>query len=123
MFEMTKKELENWRSQFATSNREIMGMRITPFVFTEHGILMLSSVLNSKRAIEVNIHIMRIFIRMRELLLAHNDMFLKIEEVEKRVLQQDEKIQLIFEYLKQLTRKKEDSRRQIGFKKEEKPQN
>ncbi|MBW2055850.1 MAG: ORF6N domain-containing protein, partial [Deltaproteobacteria bacterium] len=54
MFELTKNELKNWRSQFATSNQDIMGLRIPPFVFTEHGILMLSSVLKSERAIQVN---------------------------------------------------------------------
>jgi len=54
MFEMTKDELKDWRSQFAMSNSEVMGMRRPPFVFTEHGVLMLSSVLNSKRAIQVN---------------------------------------------------------------------
>jgi hypothetical protein len=58
MFELTKEELNDWRSQFATSNSEIMGIRHPPFAFTEHGILMLSGVLNSKRAIEVNIPIM-----------------------------------------------------------------
>ena len=56
MFELTKEELENWRSQFATSNRDIMGLRIPPFAFTEHGVLMLSSVLKSERAIQVNIY-------------------------------------------------------------------
>ena len=69
MFEMTDDELAEWRSQFATSNREVMGLRKRPFVFTEHGVLMLSSVLNSKTAIAVNIQIIRVFTRMRELLL------------------------------------------------------
>ena len=83
MFEMTKEELNNWRSQFATSNKEIMGMRRPPFVFTEHGVLMLSSVLNSKRAIQVNIRIMRIFTRMKEMLLTHKDILLRLEKIEK----------------------------------------
>ncbi len=55
MFELTKEELKNWRSQFATSNQDIIGLRILPFAFTEHGVLMLSSVLKSERAIQVNI--------------------------------------------------------------------
>ncbi|MFC1857314.1 ORF6N domain-containing protein [Thermodesulfobacteriota bacterium] len=56
MFELTKEELKNWRSQFATINQDIMGLRIPPFAFTEHGVLMLSSVLKSERAVQVNIH-------------------------------------------------------------------
>ena len=68
MFELTKDELEDWRYQFGTSNREKMGLRIPPYAFTEGGIAMLSSVLTSKRAIEVNISIMRIFIKMRSFL-------------------------------------------------------
>ncbi|MBC7427131.1 MAG: ORF6N domain-containing protein, partial [Bacteriovorax sp.] len=64
MFEMNKEELENWRCQFGTSNKEKMGLRIPPFVFTELGVAMLSSVLNSNEAIEVNISIMRIFFQL-----------------------------------------------------------
>ncbi len=65
MFEMTMKELNDWRSQFGTSNREKKGLRIPPFTFTEHGIIMLASVLNSDRAIEVNILVVRVFIKIR----------------------------------------------------------
>ena len=73
MFEMKKEELENWRCQFGTSNKEKMGLRIPPYVFTEHGAVMLASVLNNERAIKVNIQIIRIFNRMCEMLLAHKD--------------------------------------------------
>lgn len=69
MFEMTQEELEIWRYQFGTSNREKMGIRIKPFVFTELGVAMLSSVLNSHQAIAVNISIMRIFAKLRSFLL------------------------------------------------------
>ena len=68
MFEMSNEELENWRYQFGTSNKEKMGLRIPPFVFTEHGAIMLASVLNSNRAIRVNIQIIRIFNKMREII-------------------------------------------------------
>ena len=61
MFELKKEELEEWRNQFSSTNREIMGLRIAPFAFTEHGVLMLSSVLNSERAVQVNIQIVRVF--------------------------------------------------------------
>lgn len=68
MFEMTKEEFENWRFQFGTSNREKKGLRIQPYVFTELGVAMLSSVLNSEQAVQMNIAIMRIFAKMRSFL-------------------------------------------------------
>ena len=68
MFEMSAEELHDWRSQFVTSKTDKMGLRYPPFCFTEHGVLMLSSVLNSDRAIKVNIQIIRIFTKIRELL-------------------------------------------------------
>lgn len=117
MFEMTKDELRDWMSQFATSNSEVMGMRRPPFVFTEHGVLMLSSVINSKRAITVNIQIMRIFIKMKEMLLAHKDLLLKIEQIESRVAGHDEKIRLLFDCLNNFVKEKKGRRRQIGYKK------
>lgn len=79
MFEMTKEELSNWRSQFVTSNSDKMGLRYAPFCFTELGVAMLSSVLNSDVAIQVNIQIIRIFNKMKEALLAHKDVLLAIE--------------------------------------------
>ncbi len=71
MFEMTKAEFENWRSQFVTSNRDKMGLRYRPMVFTEQGVAMLSSVLRSKQAVQVNIEIMRAFVRIRKMLSAN----------------------------------------------------
>src|SRR5882757_7328506 len=73
MFEMTKEEFENWRSQFVISNLDKQGLRHAPFCFTEQGVTMLSCVLNSERAISVNIRIIRIFTRLREMLLTHKD--------------------------------------------------
>jgi len=70
MFELTREELENWRSQFVTSNEDKMGLRHPPMAFTEQGVAMLSSVLRSKRAIQVNIQIMRAFTQMRSSWLA-----------------------------------------------------
>ncbi len=122
MFEMTKEELKEWRSQFAISNSEVMGMRRPPFVFTEHGVLMLSSVLNSKRAISVNIQIVRIFSKMRQLLLTHKDILLKLEKMEYLQERQGEDIEVIFKYLEQLLKKDKEeeareNRKRIGFKK------
>tara|TARA_R110000868_G_scaffold256510_1_gene513231 strand:+ start:479 stop:1006 length:528 start_codon:yes stop_codon:yes gene_type:complete len=116
MFELTKDELEDWRSQFATSNREVMGLRVAPFVFTEHGVLMLSSVLNSNEAIKVNIRIVRIYTRMKELLLTHKDLIAEMENIRRKVDGQDEKIEQIFSYLQQFVRKQETPRKQIGYR-------
>jgi hypothetical protein len=121
MFQLTPQELENWKSQIEISNRENMGLRKPPLAFTEQGVAMLSSVLNSDRAITVNIQIIRIFIKMRELLQTNKEILQKLEDIERKDLEQDEQIILIFEYLKQLdqSRKQESvqkNRRKIGYK-------
>lgn len=116
MFQMTREELRAWKSQIVISNQEKMGLRKSPLVFTEQGVTMLSCVLNSDRAIQVNIQIIRIFTRLREMLLTHKDLLLKMEELEKKVTGHDEKIQMIFEYLKQLVKEQDTPRKQIGFK-------
>lgn len=86
--------------------------------FTEHGVLMLSSVLKSERAIEVNIRIMRLFTKMRELLMTHKDLLTELEEIRKKMSVQDEKIDLVFDYLTQFITKDESEieRRKIVFK-------
>jgi hypothetical protein len=121
MFELSKEELADWRNQFGKSNREKKGLRVTPFAFTEHGLLMLASVLNSERAIQINIQIVRIFSRMRTLIESHKDIIRKLEQLEKKDLELDEKVTLIFEYLKELEQSKQDEadfkqRKRIGFK-------
>ena len=83
MYQLSKEEFQNLKSQNATSSWG--GRRIPPYAFTEHGVLMLSSVLKSKKSIEVNIQIMRIFTKMRELLLSHKDLVLKVEKIEKEL--------------------------------------
>ena len=84
MFQMTSNELENWKSQFATSNKEIMGLRKLPFVFTEQGISMLSSVLKSQTAIQTSIQIIKSFVGMRRFLQNNASLFTRIESIEKR---------------------------------------
>lgn len=118
MFEMNADELEDWRMQFATSNLgDKMGLRYAPFCFTEQGVTMLSCALNSRRAIAVNIQIIRVFTRMREFLLTHKDILLKQEQLEKQTLNNTEDIRLIFEYLKKLlTPAPETLRKRIGYK-------
>jgi hypothetical protein len=121
---MEPDEMKDWKSQIVISNTEKMGLRKPPLVFTEQGVAMLSSVLNSERAIMVNIAIIRVFTKMRELLSTHKDIILKLEQLEKKDIEQDDKIMLIFEYLKQLERAKQKeseqkNRQQIGFKPKE----
>ena len=119
MFQLNKEEFKNLKSQFATSSWG--GRRKIPFVFTEHGVLMLSSILNSDRAIKVNIQIIRIFTRMREMLLAHKDILLKLEQMHQKLAEHDNKILLVFEYIKQLEQEKsqrndQQNRKKIGFR-------
>lgn len=116
MFEMSREELENWRSQFVTSKGVRQGLRYVPFCFTEQGVTMLSCVLNSERAIHVNIQILRIYTRIREMLLTHKDMLLRVEQVEKHLIKHDQKIELLFNYLSKFIEKVERPRTEIGFK-------
>lgn len=119
MFELNKKEFENWRSQFATSNSEKMGLRYVPMAFTEHGVLMLSSVLKSDKAIQTNIQIMRIFTKVRQMLLDTTEIKVDILQIQKKLENHDKNIELVFSYLDELTEKKEDEseRVKIGYKK------
>ncbi len=87
-----------------------------PFAFSEHGAVMLASVLNSETAINVNVQIIRIFSKMREMLLTHKDILLKLESIEKQVANHDEKIGLIFEYLKELLHNPNPPREMIGLR-------
>jgi len=120
MFQLTKEEYTNLKSQNATSSWG--GRRTSPYAFTEHGVLMLSSVLKSGKAIQVNIQIVRVFTKMRELLLSQKDMVLKVEKIEHKLDGQGHEIQVLFEYIKRLmsegeTRKIQSSRKKIGFEK------
>lgn len=83
MFEMTTSELDNWRYQFGTSNSIKMGLRVQPFAFTELGVAMLSSVLNSEQAITVNISIMRTFAKLRSFLVMENSLTERVNKLEK----------------------------------------
>jgi len=123
MFELTQEEFNSLRSQIVTSNRG--GTRYMPMVFTEQGVAMLSSVLNSDRAIAVNIQIIRVFTKMREMLETHKDILQRIDQLQRKEIEQDEKIMLIFEYIKQLEKSKQQeldqkNRKQIGYKRSNK---
>lgn len=117
MFELTKEEFADWRRQIVPSNvSDRMGLRHSPFVFTEQGVAQLSSVLNSTRAIEVNIQIVRLFTKMKKLLVSHQELLIEMEKIRKKVSEQDHNIMVIFDYLKQFIKEREDPRRSIGFK-------
>jgi hypothetical protein len=117
MFQLTNEEFKNLIFQNGTSSWG--GTRKLPYAFTEQGVAMLSSVLNSERAIDVNIRIIRIFTKLREMLLTHKDILLKLEQLEKQVLQNSDEIQLIFTALKQLLNPPMEPRKPIGFKTKE----
>ncbi|WP_255211329.1 ORF6N domain-containing protein [Flavobacterium succinicans] len=119
MFELTKSEFENWRSQFVISNSDKMGLRYLPMAFTEHGVLMLSSILKSDKAIQVNIQIMRIFAKVRQMLLDTTELKIDILQIQKKLENHDKNIELVFSYLDELTEKKENEPKKttIGYKK------
>lgn len=114
MFELTDDEFNILRSQIGTSSWG--GTRYLPMAFTEQGVSMLSSVLSSQVAIEVNVQIIRTFTKMREMLLTSKDLLLKLEQLEKRSNEQDESINMIFSYLKQLISIEKQPRKSLGYK-------
>ncbi len=116
MFQLNKDEWDNLKSQIVISSYG--GRRTLPFAFTEHGVLMLSSVLNSSKAIQVNIQVMRIFTRIRQVLTDHVKLNTEIEEIKKQLRSHNQNIDVIFKYLDELTAKKdlENPRKRIGFK-------
>jgi|SRR5665647_2792198 len=114
MFQLDRIEFENLKSQFATSRWG--GRRKPPFAFTEQGVPMLSGVLNSPVAIQVHIQIIRIFTKMREMLMTNKDILLKLEKMEKDVTGNKQDIALIFQALKQLLGESQKPVKRIGFK-------
>jgi hypothetical protein len=119
MFRLTESEFKNLKSQFATSSWG--GHRKLPYAFTEHGVLMLSSVLKSDLAIKVNIQIMRVYTKIRNMLASHKDLLLKFEQIETKIANHDDKIMLILKYIKQFEKVKQQqleqkNRPRIGYK-------
>ena len=116
MFQLTRNEYDNLRSQFATSSWG--GRRYLPYVFTDYGVAMLSSVLNSDRAIEVNIQIMRVFTKLREMMISHKDLARKIEDMEhkfqERFKEQDQKIVVVFNAIRDLLADKKEVAKKRG---------
>jgi hypothetical protein len=122
MFRLTKKEFDNLIFQIGTSSWG--GTRKLPNAFTEQGVAMLSSILHSERAIIVNIKIIRVFTRIRRFLETHSEILSKLDNIEKKDIEQDKQILLIFQYLRQLeqARQQQDdqtNRKRIGFRQDD----
>jgi phage regulator Rha-like protein len=115
IFQITKEEWENLRFQFGTSKKSRGGRRYLPYAFTEQGVAMLSSVLKSKRAIQVNIQIMRAFVKLREILSTHKELAQKLKELELKIDSHDQQIQAIFDVINQLITPSEPPKRKMGF--------
>jgi hypothetical protein len=114
MFQLSAQEFKNMTFHFGISRWG--GVRRPPYGFTEQGVAMLSSVLRSRRAVQVNVAIMRAFVRLRELLGTHKDLARKLEELEKKY---DERFRVVFEAIRELMKPPEKPRKQVGFRVEE----
>jgi hypothetical protein len=111
-FELTQQEFTNLRRQFGTSSSGWGGRRTRPWAFTEQGVAMLSSVLRSKRAVLVNVEIMRAFVRLRELLATHADLARRLDELEKKY---DKQFAVVFDAIRQLMARPKSEKREIGY--------
>jgi hypothetical protein len=116
-FELTADESQSLRSQFATSKIGRGGTRYKPMVFTEHGVLQLSNVLKSKRATEVSIKIIDVFVQLREVMANHNELKIEVDKIKRKLDKQDKNIEVVFQYLDELIQREEKPkpRKQIGF--------
>jgi len=113
MFQLTEDEAEALRFQIGTSNKGRGGRRYLPYVFTEQGVAMLSSVLNSDRAIVVNIEIMRAFVKLRQLLASNSELARRLDELESKY---DKQFKIVFVAIRQLMAKPVGDRKEIGFR-------
>ena len=113
MFQLTKQEFEHLKSQIAISSSKWGGRRHAPYAFTEQGVAMLSSVLRSKRAIQVNIAIMRAFVQLREMIASNKGLARRLNELEKKY---DGKFRVVFEAIRELMAEPAPKSRRIGFK-------
>jgi hypothetical protein len=112
MFVLSPSEFQTWRSQFVTSKADRKGLRYAPMALTEHGILMLSSVLNSERAIRVNIEIMRAFVKLRQMLASNAELSRRLDELESKY---DRHFKVVFDAMRELMNPPVPSRKRIGF--------
>jgi phage regulator Rha-like protein len=115
MFQLTENEIDTMVTQNVSPSKQHLGGYL-PYAFTEHGVLMLANVLRSKKAIQVSLRIIEIFVKMRELLSTHKDVLLKLEQLEKKVTGHDADVQIIFKCLKQLLDPPREPRPRVGFR-------
>jgi hypothetical protein len=115
MFQLNNQEVISLRSQFVISKTGRGGRRYLPYVFTEQGVAMLSSVLNSDRAIEVNIQIMRAFVKLREMIASNKELAKRLDELESKY---DEQFKVVFDAIRELMAPAEPKKRKIGFRRE-----
>jgi hypothetical protein len=113
MFQLTPDDAESLRLQFATSNRGRGGRRYLPYAFTEQGVAMLSGVLHSRRAVRVNVEIMRTFVRLRQILSSHAELAKKLEELERRY---DSQFRIVFDAIRELMSPESAESRPVGFR-------
>jgi hypothetical protein len=118
MFQLSDDEARNLKSHFATSSSGHGGRRKLPLAFTEHGALMAASILNTPTAADVSVHVVRAFVRMREMLSSHVELSAKLRELEQRVDTHDEHILAIIDTIAQLLAPPESSDRRLGFRQE-----
>jgi len=114
MFQLTKQEFNNWKSQFVISNADKMGLRKLPYAFTELGVAMLSSVLKSEKAVEVNIQIMRAFVKFRKMMLSNKKLRARIDAMEQKY---DKQFKVVFDALRSILETPKSKIKKIGFKK------
>ncbi len=120
MFQLTNEEFDHLKSQFAISRLSWGGRRKLPLAFTEHGSIMAASVLNSPKAVEMSIFVVRAFIRLRSILASHKELALKLSEFENKLVLHDKQIVAILEAIRHLMAQPEKSKRKIGFDLKEK---
>ncbi len=116
LFHLTQEEFENLRSQFATSSSSHGGRRYTPYAFTEHGAVMVATILNSQRAVEMSVFVVRALVRLREMLSRHQEIAARFSELELRLDSHDESIQSIVNAIKSLMQPPARAVRRIGFR-------
>lgn len=115
MFQLTAAEVEDLRSHFATANVPVK-TRTLPYAFTEHGVLMLANVLKSETAIKVSLYIIEVFVKMREMILSHKDIIIKLQKLEKQQSDHSTHIKQLYQYIKAFMTEKQKPRQLIGFK-------
>jgi phage regulator Rha-like protein len=120
MFQLNPAEVESLRSQFATSKIGRGGRRYAPYAFTEHGAIMLAAVLNTPRAIQVSVFVVRAFVKLREMLATHKELAYKLGELERKIATHDEAIRSLVSAIRQLMAQTETPKKQIGFQLKEK---